>query len=158
VLTGAAALTALVPVAALVAPLAPRTFRLAGLPAVPLQVGVFGLVFVLAGSARLGRFIGSASYLLAVAPEDDRPTYVGLMNTLGTPLVILPGLIGGVIADIVGGYRALFAVAIAASLGAAAMSRKLRRAEHEAEEAATEEEQQIFPAPPPDGEDGEEET
>jgi len=43
---------------------------------------VFTLVFILAGAARVGVWIGGNSYLLEYAPEAQRPRYIGLANSV----------------------------------------------------------------------------
>ena len=57
---------------------------------------LFILVFVLAGFCVNGGRVGNTNYLLEIAPSRNRPTYIGLSNTLVAPTALFP-LIGGVI-------------------------------------------------------------
>ncbi len=52
------------------------------------------LLFFLVGASFAGLRIGHTSYLLFIAPERKRPTYVGFMNTLTAPIMFYPMLNG----------------------------------------------------------------
>lgn len=54
------------------------------------------LVFAAVGATLSGNWIGFTNYLLEVASDIDRPTYVGMMNTLTAPFTFLP-IIGGLL-------------------------------------------------------------
>ena len=70
------------------------------MPAVGLSlpVLVFLLVFATAAPAMSANGMGYTNYLLEIAPETRRPTYVGFMYTLATPLAFSAWL-GGLLAD-----------------------------------------------------------
>jgi MFS family permease len=81
---------------------------------------IFGGVFFLQGIAGSALGISEMAYLYDIAPEQERPTYYGLTNTLLGPLYFLPAL-GGALLDTVG-YVAIFGTTtamIAVALGLA---------------------------------------
>ncbi|MGE5653554.1 MAG: MFS transporter [Bacillota bacterium] len=59
-------------------------------------VAVYLLLYACLGATFSGLWIGFTNYLLEIAPEEERPSYIGLMNTLMAPATFLP-LLGGVI-------------------------------------------------------------
>lgn len=69
-------------------------------------MALFGGVFLLQGLAGSALGISEMAYLYDVAPENERPTYYGLTNTVLGPLYFLPAL-GGALLDSVG-YAAIF--------------------------------------------------
>ena len=69
---------------------------------------LFILVFAAMGFFINGRSIGSTNFLLDIAPEKDRPTYISLKGTLALPIVIFP-LIGGIITQYFS-YQTLFVI------------------------------------------------
>jgi len=73
----------------------------------------FTPVFLLIGGTTTGIFIGFKSYLLDIAPEERRPTYVGITNTVLGVGSLYP-VFGGVLADLVHlqGVFALSAVTV----------------------------------------------
>jgi MFS family permease len=78
----------------------------------------FYLVFILAGIANTTFWTISMALTLDFGTETERPTYVGMANTLIAPGAILAPLLGGWLADTVGfGYT--FITAAAAGLGTA---------------------------------------
>jgi MFS family permease len=78
----------------------------------------FYLVFILAGVANTTFWTISMALTLDFGTETERPTYVGMANTLIAPGAILAPLLGGWLADTVGfGYT--FITAAAAGLGTA---------------------------------------
>jgi MFS family permease len=93
--------------------------------------GVFPVILVAAGFLFLGLgdgsiMLGFINYVLEIAPQGQRPVYIGLTNTLIGVIVLFP-FIGGALADW-GGYRIVFllaAVGIAAGwfMGASLPSR-----------------------------------
>lgn len=89
------------------------------------------LTFGLLGSALAAGTVSNLNIVLEFCAPEDRPTYVGLTNTLLSPVATAAPLLGGVLATI-GGYGALFMVTTAcAALGAALMAlwvREPRRA------------------------------
>ncbi len=70
---------------------------------------LFSLVFLVHGAALSADGIGRLAYLYDIAPEQDRPTYYGLSNTILGPLYFLSAL-GGALLDIVG-FLPIFAAA-----------------------------------------------
>lgn len=57
---------------------------------------LYALIFTLVGATCSGVWVGMFNYLLKIAPEEKRPLYIGLLNTLTAPTTFLP-LLGGVI-------------------------------------------------------------
>lgn len=87
--------------------------------------GLFYPIFFLIGASMAGTFIGFKSYLLDIAPEDRRPTYIGITNTVMGVAALFPAL-GGLMADLVH-LRGVFIVSgVLVAIGAV-MSLKLRR-------------------------------
>lgn len=65
------------------------------------------LVFATVGATLSGNWMGFTNYLLDVASDVDRPTYVGMMNTLTAPFTFLP-VVGGLLLRFVS-HEILFA-------------------------------------------------
>jgi MFS family permease len=84
------------------------------LPAFPLVS--FGAVFFLIGSSWGGLGLGYNNYLLDVSPADQRPAYLGFMNTFLAPALLLSA-VGGLIID-KSSYEVLFGISGAAGLAA----------------------------------------
>lgn len=88
------------------------------LAVLPLQHAAAGwgfcAVFLLIGCTGSGSFIASNHYLLELAPEVARPTYVGVLNTFSGILALMP-LLGGALVR-AWSYQAVFALAAAATL------------------------------------------
>jgi len=82
----------------------------------------FGVVFFLLAAAGSGSFIGCTNYLLAIAPEEQRPLYIGVQNTLFAVTTFLP-LLGGALLRF-GSFELLFG--LAAAFGVAGMITVLR--------------------------------
>ena len=74
----------------------------------------FGLVFFGLGATGGGSFIGFTNYLFAIAPEERRTLYIGLLNTLFAVTMFLP-IVGGLLVKYAS-FQLLFAVATAFSL------------------------------------------
>jgi MFS family permease len=70
---------------------------------------VFSLVFLIAGSAQSGRGIGLMALLLDMAPDAERASYIGLVNTVLGFVSLLPILAGAVIDRI--GFEPIFVLA-----------------------------------------------
>ena len=64
-----------------------------------LRLTIYLLVFATAAPAFSANGIAYTNYLLEIAPETRRPTYVGFMYTIGTPLAFTACL-GGYLADV----------------------------------------------------------
>jgi MFS family permease len=71
---------------------------------------VVASTYLINGFARSGRFITNMTYLLEFAPEDNRPLYVGFMNSLSFPFMLSPAL-GGVIVQVFS-FEILFALSM----------------------------------------------
>jgi len=69
-------------------------------------------VFVLIGFSTSGGGIGFTNYLLEIAPEHLRPTYIALQGT-STGLIIFLPILGGLLIDVYS-YQAAFLVTLAA--------------------------------------------
>ena len=77
----------------------------------------FSPIFLLIGGTTTGIFIGFKSYLLDIAPEERRPTYVGITNTVLGVGSLYP-VFGGILADLLNlqGVFALSAVTVLAGV------------------------------------------
>jgi MFS family permease len=81
------------------------------LPSLPMLS--VGAVFFLIGGSLSGIGLGYTNYMLDVSPADDRPTYLGFMNTFLSPVLLLSAL-GGLVIER-SSYETLFGVALAAA-------------------------------------------
>lgn len=77
---------------------------------------LFGIVFVAYGIAMSGQNLANMTYLLDIAPEYERPAYVGLINTILGVVAFVP-VIGGTLLDHFG-FQFLFIIAFLIDLGA----------------------------------------
>jgi MFS family permease len=59
----------------------------------------YALVFVLLGAANSAAALSRLAIMLEFAPEQQRPTYVGLASVANAPLALAGPLLGGAIAD-----------------------------------------------------------
>lgn len=57
-----------------------------------LAASVYAASFFLAGVSFSGGFTGYTAYMLEVSPHEKRAEYVGLMNTLNTPVILMPAI------------------------------------------------------------------
>jgi MFS family permease len=73
-----------------------------------------GLVFLVAGVATDGAGISGNTYLLEIVPEAERPTYIGLANTILGVVTFLPVLGGWLVTNI--GYSGTFGIGVAFAL------------------------------------------
>jgi len=83
--------------------------------AIPLPAWSFGSIFFLSAAVDSGAGNGGINYALEIVPEAERPTYVGLMNTLLAAALIVAALAGWLRDEIgyVGMYVATTVVALA---------------------------------------------
>jgi Major Facilitator Superfamily len=88
---------------------------------------IFGLMGILEGAIALGYF----NYLMDVAPDADRPTYIGLHNTLAGVLVVMPVLGGWILEHT--SYTVLFAITAAGVAPALLLSLSLPKPTHKAQ-------------------------
>ena len=79
---------------------------------------LLGIVFFLLGASFAGSSVSMLNIILEFCSSADRPTYIGLTNTLLAPTRTLAPLAGGWLAAWLG-YSWLFAIALAASLAGA---------------------------------------
>ncbi len=73
------------------------------------------LVFILLGVYTAGDGVSSLNIILEFCEPEDRPTYIGLTNTLLAPVLTLAPLLGGWFATTIG-YTGLFAVAVSCAV------------------------------------------
>ncbi len=73
----------------------------------------FGLMFVVAGITRPAANIAYPSYLLDIAPPNERSLYIGLTNTVLGIATFIP-VVGGILLDLFG-YRIVMLVALTIS-------------------------------------------
>jgi MFS family permease len=85
-----------------------------------------GLVFFVSGAANDGNALAGSTYLLEIAPEDERPSYIGLANTTLGIVTFLPVLGGWLVARI--GYGGTFAISLAFALLGLLASARLQEA------------------------------
>jgi len=91
--------------------LAPMIALLAGpLAAAGPQVltALFALVFLFLGIGEGSTMLGALNYVLEIAPPPDRPSYIGLTNSIAGVIILYP-IVGGWIATR-WGYEAVFAL------------------------------------------------
>ncbi len=84
----------------------------------------FFLVVFLQGIANVSYWTIGMTMTLEYGSEEDRPTYVGLSNTMVAPATIIAPLIGGLLAD-ASGYRVTFLVSAFLSILTAWLIHKL---------------------------------
>ena len=72
---------------------------------------LFAVVFLIAGGSNSGRMIGLSAMLLNIAPDDQRPSFIGLVNTVLGFVNFLP-ILAGAIVDRVGFPPAFFTATV----------------------------------------------
>lgn len=102
-----ALLSVVIPALALVASLLPARDGLARV--------AFGMLFFVLAAAGAGGFMGFTNYLLAIAPEEQRPLYIGVMNTLFAVTNFFPMLGGAIVRH--ASFQVLFTLAAFFALG-----------------------------------------
>lgn len=91
----------------------------------------FAAVFLLLGAGQVAYWAPANAILLEFAPsEEERPTYIGLANTLMAPAAILAPLLGGFLADSAGYPLAFLASALGAALTAVLLFFMVRDPRH----------------------------
>ncbi|MGC8779352.1 MAG: MFS transporter [Anaerolineae bacterium] len=73
------------------------------------------VTFALVGLSTAAALVSGLNIILEFCAAEDRPTYIGLTNTLLAPATALAPLIGAWLATAIG-YRGMFAVAVAVAL------------------------------------------
>lgn len=76
----------------------------------PWFVPTYLLVFAFVGALNNSFMLGHMNYVLEMSPEDRRPVYVGLSNTLAGLLVVVP-LVGGWLVNVLS-YEPLFVLTV----------------------------------------------
>jgi MFS family permease len=110
-----------VPVAAVASGLVPPLSL--GLAGYDLRAGVFVLAWVLATVGNQGRGMAGMNYLLELAPEESRPSYIAFMNLLMAPAALVP-LLAGALAELIS-FPAVFILSLVLGLGAQVLIRGL---------------------------------
>jgi len=109
-------LSVLEPILALVLPWLMQVTGLLGDNGGLLPAYLFGFVFLVSGCAMSGRTIGMMSLMLDVAPDTERASYIGLVNTALGFTSLLPILAGAAIDRL--GFEPVFITAAVSCLGA----------------------------------------
>lgn len=84
---------------------------------------LFIAAFMLGAVATRGGFMGSTNYLLEIAPEERRPSYMAFMRVLQAPTVLMP-LVGGTVAEWIS-FQAAFLLSGLAALATLALVLRL---------------------------------
>jgi Na+/melibiose symporter-like transporter len=114
----------------LTAPLVGLALLLTDAQASPTTTLVYAWVFVVIGIVINSSMLGYYNYVLGLAPASQRPTYIGLLNTISGVLIVLP-TVGGWLLRVTS-YNVLFALTAVILLLAHGLSWSLppvRRAE-----------------------------
>ncbi len=83
-----------------------------------LATTVYAWVFFMMGAVASSTMLGFFNYVMEIAPATQRPTYIGLFNTVGGALVVLPTIGGWLLqATSYGALFALTAVTLVIALG-----------------------------------------
>ncbi|MFB3880645.1 MAG: MFS transporter [Armatimonadota bacterium] len=127
VLRGVAFLGLGTPVAALAIPSLLRAFG-----AQEHMPHAYSLVFLLSNAAGSGVWMGVTNYVFEIAPDEIRPLFLGLSQTLAAPIVLMP-LFGGVLLRFIP-YEVLFIIvgvgALASAIYISTLERPLRLEHH----------------------------
>lgn len=86
---------------------------------------LYVLIFLAIGFSEGGGAIGYLNLLLEMSPPKQRPSYIGFMNTITSPIALTP-MLGGVIIDLVS-YNVIFFVALILTLLGFIISLKLAK-------------------------------
>lgn len=92
-----------------------------------LLFSAFSVVFILSGLALGGSRIVNNNMLLTIAPANERPTYIGFLNTVLGIVIFVP-VLGGVIVDLVG-FTPLFVISLVLAVVALGLSGKMSKKE-----------------------------
>ena len=84
---------------------------------------IYLFTFVLSRFASAGLVLGRTTYLLEIAPDERRPTYLGFMSVFTAPLDFLPLLAGMLVTHL--SYEGLFGLSALFGLGTVLMARRL---------------------------------
>ncbi len=114
------------------APLVSLALLLADAQATPVTAAVFAWVFVTIGITISSAMLGHYNYVLELAPAGQRPTYIGLFNTISGVLILLPAFGGWLLSAT--SYGVLFALTAVVLVVAHVLSLSLPSASHAATE------------------------
>lgn len=89
----------------------------------PMLIYLYTLVFAAIGAVNSSFVLGFLNFVLEMAPPEERPTYIGLANTI-SGLLLLPPLLGGWLLGATS-YPVLFAVTAAGVAISLALSSRL---------------------------------
>lgn len=90
-----------------------------------LPIFLYSWIFFFLGAVNSGLNLGYMNYLLEIAPEPERPMFVGLLHTLTAPTVFLSA-VGGLIIR-VSSFTFLYILVLFISFGAIYISARLKR-------------------------------
>jgi MFS family permease len=76
------------------------------------SVWLYGLVFFMVGGITASTWIGLTNFLLELAPDRERRSYIGLANSASAPTILFP-VLGGLIVQAVS-YQTVFVITAAA--------------------------------------------
>jgi len=74
-------------------------------------IGWLALTFALVGFSTAGALVSGLNIILEFCQPEDRPTYIGLTNTLMAPATTIAPIIGGALVSLFG-YQPMFAIAL----------------------------------------------
>ncbi len=80
------------------------------------QLVVVSLALLLLGFSQTGRMMGETNYLLEIAPERQRPTYMGMMHAILFPLAFAP-LLGAAVIGAHQRFELGFAISLVFGIG-----------------------------------------
>jgi len=112
--TSGAALSA--PLVALLVGHLPSSYANVEFMGLPAKVAFYFLTFIGLGLGMDGLMIGGVNYLLDIAPEKRRPTYIGFMYTFSAPLMLVPAAAGHLVEVI--SFEFVFALSFLFSMAA----------------------------------------
>ena len=95
--------------------------------AIKLPLHLFALSFFLLGATASGLWVGFINYLLEIAPDDQRPLYLGFLNSLVALTLLLP-ILGGTILQLTS-YQFFFGVVFALALLSVFLAYRLYRSQ-----------------------------
>ncbi len=113
-----------VAVLVLVSSVVPTALEIPAWPApVKLRTACFLLAWVLGALSGQSRGIAGTNYMLALAPEATRPSYMAFMSVMLAPVALVP-LLAGAVAEAVS-FRAAFALSLVFGVAAHGLIRRL---------------------------------
>ena len=78
------------------------------------------VTFALLGASIAGNLVSGLNIILEFCAAEDRPTYIGLTNTLLAPATALAPIIGAALASLLG-YQSMFATAVVLAIAGSAL-------------------------------------